>query len=103
MQVLGSTGTVYMQLTASGALTVPQANIRAQYLTASDTATSSIVSNATVGHVVMKSATTTPNTPSGGGVAYVNSGALTYMGTGGVARTVVAADGTVTEIGRAHV
>ena len=43
----------------------------------------------------MKSATTTPNTPSGGGVAYVNSGALTYMGTGGVARTVVAADGTV--------
>jgi hypothetical protein len=64
-------------------------------LATSSVAAISIVSNATIGHLVLQNIGTVPNQPSGGGVLYVESGALRYRGTSNAAVTIVNADGTI--------
>jgi hypothetical protein len=52
-------------------------------LGSSTVALSSLVSNVAGGHLVLQNITVTPNTPSGAGVLYVESGALKYRGSSG--------------------
>ena len=80
--------TIVMQLTGAGNLAVNTGGVRGVYLAAADVSTTSIVSNATTGHVVMKNISTTPNTPTGGGVLYVDAGALKYKGSSGTVTTI---------------
>jgi hypothetical protein len=63
-------------------------------LATSSVAAISVVSNATIGHLVLQNIGTVPNQPSGGGVLYVETGALKYRGTSGSAITIVNANGT---------
>ncbi len=86
-------------ITAGGTLqmanVVSNAAMRANgSLATSSVAAVSIVSNATIGHLVLQNIGTVPNQPSGGGVLYVESGALRYRGTSNAAVTIVNADGT---------
>jgi hypothetical protein len=55
----------------------------ANSISTSSVAVTSIVNNATSGHVVIQNVSTVPNTPSGGGVIYVEAGALKYKGSSG--------------------
>jgi hypothetical protein len=81
----------------------------AAYLAGPDTSTSMTFSNSKniqffsgtaayaggAGVMGIANATTAPTSnPTGGGILYVNAGALTYRGTGGSAATIVNADGT---------
>lgn len=95
-----SSGTSLGYVTAGGTIqmanVVSNAAMRANgSLASSSTAAVNIVSNATIGHLVLQNISTTPNTPTGGGVMYVDSGALKYLGTSGSAQTIVSANGTV--------
>ena len=86
--VQGSSGTTLFNVTGTGAVTIPTSGLRATFLGASDTSAAGIVSNVTTGHVVVKNTGTVPNTPSGGGVLYVESGALKYKGSSGTITTI---------------
>ena len=60
-------------------------------LTTASTASTNIVSNAASGHVIIQNVSAVPNTPSGGGVLYVEAGALKYRGSSGTITTIAAA------------
>jgi hypothetical protein len=83
-----SAGTVLTSISSAGVITstanMSALGIRAAAsLCTSSVAVTSIVTNATSGHVVIQNGGTVPNTPTGGGVIYVESGALKYKGSSG--------------------
>jgi hypothetical protein len=92
-----SAGTVLASVNSSGGLSVATlvstaGTIRANAgLGSSTVALSSLVSNVAGGHLVLQNITVTPNTPSGAGVLYVESGALKYKGSSGTVTTIAAA------------
>jgi hypothetical protein len=84
-----SAGTILAFISSTGAMQinstlVVSGSIRtAASLATSSVAALTIVTNATTGHLILQNIGTVPNTPSGGGVVYVESGALKYKGTSG--------------------
>jgi hypothetical protein len=92
-----SAGTVVAAVNAQGGITTTSTFLASQSiraaasLTTSSVIATSIVSNATTGHIVLQNIGTVPNTPSGGGVMYVESGALKYKGSSGTITTLGAA------------
>jgi len=91
-----SAGTALITITSAGAFSssanIVALGIRAgTSLSTSNTGATNIVSNATTGHVVMQNNAAIPNTPSGGGVLYVDAGALKYKGSSGTITTLGAA------------
>jgi hypothetical protein len=88
-----SAGTAIITITSAGVFTsttaISATGIRASLsLATSNTAATNIVSNAANGHVVIQNVSAVPNTPSGGGVIYVESGALKYKGSSGTITTL---------------
>jgi hypothetical protein len=88
-----SAGTVLANMGSTG--TFVAANIRSDAairasgsIAASTVSAVSITSNATVGHFVGQDVTVVPNTPTGGGVFYVEAGALKYKGSSGTVTTI---------------
>lgn len=92
-QVQNSSGSVLAYVTAGGTIqganVVSNAAMRANgSLASSGVAAVSIVSNATIGHIIGQNITVVPATPSGGGVLYVEAGALKYKGSSGTVTTI---------------
>jgi hypothetical protein len=85
-----SAGTVVVSINPSGTLVASSgivANSGMRSVTSLTTSTvtgTTIVSNATTGHLILQDITTAPNLPVGGGVLYVESGALKYRGASGI-------------------
>jgi hypothetical protein len=105
-----SAGTVLAKIDSTGIIQSANAFQGTGFLNTSGQTTISIATNRNVGlatasgsygggqaTVFIGNATTVPSSnPSGGGILYVESGALKYRGTSGSAGTLINADGTIT-------
>jgi hypothetical protein len=96
-----SGGTAIASVASSGNMTAPffisTSGIRAQgAFAASAVAATTLVTNATTGHLVLQSTATVPNTPtSAAGIVYVDSNGLKFRGTSNAAQQIVGADGSI--------
>jgi hypothetical protein len=89
-----SAGTVAASINPSGTFTAASGIVATNgmrsisHLSTSTVVSTTIVDNASTGHLILQNITTTPNTPVGGGVLYVESGALKFKGSSGTVTTI---------------
>jgi len=101
MQEWRVNGTSVANVGPAGNMTAPffisTSGIRAVgNLSTSTIAGTTLVTNATTGHLILQSTATVPNTPtSNAGILYTDTGALKYRGTSGSPVTIANADGTL--------
>jgi len=89
-----STGTSLLYVDPSGIMVGTGIWRCSNAWTLGSTPTTTILPNATMGHLVMQSVATQPNNTVGGGVLHVDAGILKYRGPTGSAASIVNSDGT---------